>query len=80
MLVGYMRVASDSDRQTTDLQRDALLNAGIDSRNLFEDRMSGAKDSRPGLQKALDFMKEGDSWGSEGRYYSWFPSTGSTVI
>ena len=28
MLVGYMRVSSDSDRQTTDLQRDALLVAG----------------------------------------------------
>ena len=27
MLVGYMRVSSDSDRQTTDLQRDALLAA-----------------------------------------------------
>jgi hypothetical protein len=26
MLVGYMRVSSDSDRQTTALQRDALLN------------------------------------------------------
>jgi hypothetical protein len=25
MLVGYMRVSSDSDRQSTDLQRDALL-------------------------------------------------------
>jgi hypothetical protein len=25
MLVGYMRVSSDSDRQNTDLQRDALL-------------------------------------------------------
>ena len=28
MLVGYMRVSSDSDRQTTDLQRDALLAFG----------------------------------------------------
>ncbi|MFV3291357.1 recombinase family protein, partial [Pseudomonas sp. NY11955] len=28
MLVGYMRVSSDSDRQSTDLQRDALLAAG----------------------------------------------------
>ncbi|MBN0810085.1 recombinase family protein, partial [Pseudomonas aeruginosa] len=27
MLVGYMRVSSDSDRQSTDLQRDALLAA-----------------------------------------------------
>ena len=25
MLVGYMRVSSDHDRQSTDLQRDALL-------------------------------------------------------
>ena len=33
-LVGYMRVSSDSDRQTTDLQRDALLSAGVDSRHL----------------------------------------------
>jgi len=38
MLVGYMRVSSDSDRQTTDLQRDALLAAGIDERHLFEER------------------------------------------
>ena len=29
MLVGYMRVSSDSDRQSTDLQRDALLAAGL---------------------------------------------------
>ena len=34
MLVGYMRVSSDSDRQTTDPQRDALLSAGVDSRHL----------------------------------------------
>ena len=30
MLVGYMRVSSDSDRQSTDLQRDALLAAADD--------------------------------------------------
>ena len=34
MLVGYIRVSSDSYRQTTDLQRDALLSAGVDSRHL----------------------------------------------
>lgn len=48
MLVGYMRVSSESDRQTTNLQRDALLAAGIDARNLFEDHASGAKDDRAG--------------------------------
>ena len=60
MLVGYMRVSSDSDRQTTDLQRDALLSAGVDSRHLFEDHASGAKDDRSGLAKALAFVKSGD--------------------
>ena len=60
MLVGYMRVSSDTDRQTTDLQRDALLAAGVDERNLFSDRASGAKDDRPGLEKALGFALPGD--------------------
>jgi DNA invertase Pin-like site-specific DNA recombinase len=60
MLVGYMRVSSDSDRQSTDLQRDALLSAGVDARHLFEDHASGAKDDRPGLTQALDFVRSGD--------------------
>ena len=60
MLVGYMRVSSDSDRQTTALQRDALLAAGVDERHLFEDKASGARDDRPGLTRALDFVRPGD--------------------
>ena len=60
MLVGYMRVSSETDRQNTDLQRDALLAAGVDSRHLFEDHASGAKDDRPGLAKALEFVCPGD--------------------
>jgi DNA invertase Pin-like site-specific DNA recombinase len=60
MLVGYMRVSSDSDRQTTNLQRDALIAAGIDSRHLFEDHASGAKDDRPGLSAALAFVRPDD--------------------
>ena len=39
MLVGYMRVSSESDRQTTDLQRVALLAAGVD----IQDRASNLK-------------------------------------
>jgi DNA invertase Pin-like site-specific DNA recombinase len=60
MLVGYMRVSSESDRQTTDLQRDALLAAGVDGRHLFEDHASGAKDDRPGLVKALACVRPSD--------------------
>jgi len=60
MLIGYMRVSSDSDRQSTDLQRDALLAAGVDARHLFEDYASGAKDDRVGLTRALEFIHPGD--------------------
>jgi DNA invertase Pin-like site-specific DNA recombinase len=60
MLVGYMRVSSESDRQITDLQRDALLAAGVDGRHLFEDHASGAKDDRLGLNQALTFVRPGD--------------------
>src|ERR1035437_7425344 len=55
-----MRVSPDPDRQTTNLQRDALLAAGVDSRHLFEDRASGAKDDRLGLLEALAFVRPGD--------------------
>jgi DNA invertase Pin-like site-specific DNA recombinase len=60
MLIGYMRVSSDNDRQTTDLQRDALLEAGVDPRQLFADKASGARDDRPGLQQALAYVQPGD--------------------
>jgi DNA invertase Pin-like site-specific DNA recombinase len=55
-----MRVSSDSDRQNTDLQRDALLATGVDTRHLFEDYASGAKNDRTGLAQALEFVHAGD--------------------
>jgi len=60
MLVGYMRVSTDADRQTTDLQKDALLKAGVDERHIFSDYASGTKDDRKGLKNALKYMKEKD--------------------
>ena len=60
MLVGYMRVSTDGDRQVLDLQRDALIAAGVDERHLFEDRVSGSRTDRAGLAKALAFAKAGD--------------------
>ena len=52
MLVGSMRVSSDHDRQTTDLQRDALLDAGVEPRQLCADQARGAREDRPGLPQA----------------------------
>ena len=60
MLVGYMRVSTDGDRQVLDLQRDALLAAGVDERHLFDDRASGSRGDRAGLARALAFIKRGD--------------------
>jgi len=60
MLVGSVRVSSDNYRQTTHLQRDALFAAGVDPRQLFEDKASGARDDRPGLQQALAYVQPGD--------------------
>jgi DNA invertase Pin-like site-specific DNA recombinase len=60
MLVGYMRVSSDGDRQAVDLQRDALLAIGVDERHLYEDHASGSRGDRPGLAEALAFLRSGD--------------------
>ena len=60
MLVGYMRVSSADERQSVDLQRDALVAAGVDKRHLHQDRASGAKDDRPGLKACLADLRHGD--------------------
>lgn len=61
MLIGYMRVSIADDRQSTDLQRDALLAAGVDERHLHQDRASGARDDRPGLTAGLGELRAGDT-------------------
>lgn len=60
MLVGYVRVSTADDRQTTNLQRDALRAAGVDERNIHEDRASGSRDERPGLKTCLEYLRTGD--------------------
>ena len=60
MKIGYMRVSTDLDRQSFDLQYDALIKAGVDERNVFKDVQSGASTKRQGLEQALEYMKAGD--------------------
>ena len=57
MLIGYARVSTLD--QHLDLQIDALTKAGC--HKLFEDKMSGNRAERPGLAKALEMLREGDT-------------------
>lgn len=60
MLIGYMRVSKADGSQTTDLQRDALLAAGVDPERLYEDQASGKKDERPHLAACLKALRSGE--------------------
>jgi len=55
--IGYARVSTRD--QNLDLQLAALKGAGCD--RIFEDTMSGTKAGRPGLAKALEALREGDT-------------------
>lgn len=59
--MGYMRVSKADGSQVTDLQRDALLAAGVDLRHLYEDAASGRRDDRPGLAGCLKALRVGDT-------------------
>lgn len=57
MLIGYARVSTQD--QNLDLQINALNQAGC--KRVFEDKISGSRAERPGLAKALDMLREGDT-------------------
>jgi DNA invertase Pin-like site-specific DNA recombinase len=60
MKVGYMRVSKTNGAQTLDLQRDALIEAGVTPDAIYEDKASGKRDDRPGLAACLKALREGD--------------------
>jgi DNA invertase Pin-like site-specific DNA recombinase len=61
MLIGYMRVSKADGTQTLDLQRDALLSAGVEAQHVYEDRASGKTEARPGLEAVKKALREGDT-------------------
>ncbi|WP_055483195.1 recombinase family protein [Sphaerimonospora mesophila] len=56
--IGYGRVSTRD--QNPDSQRDALASAGCD--RIFIDKASGKLDRRPELDKALDYLRPGDTF------------------
>src|SRR5215468_10960262 len=61
MLIGSMRVSKSDGSQTLDLQRDALLAAGVAPERLYEDHASGRQDARPGLTACLKALQPGNT-------------------
>src|SRR5215213_4097352 len=61
MLLGYMRVSKADGSQVVDLQRDALLAAGVEPDHLYQDLASGKRDDRPGLAACLKALRRGDA-------------------
>ena len=55
MRVGYARVS------TTEQSIDAQLDRLADCEKVFHEKLSGKKDDRPELARALEFVREGDS-------------------
>src|SRR5499425_1045730 len=59
MLIGYARVSTNE--QNLNLQRDALRKAGVTTKNIYTDKITGTKAERPGLTEALSHLREGDT-------------------
>ncbi len=57
MELGYARVSTDDQR--LDLQLDALNRAGC--AEIFTDKLSGARDDRPELERCLNRLRKGDT-------------------
>jgi DNA invertase Pin-like site-specific DNA recombinase len=58
-LVGYVRVSTLE--QDLDMQLDALRAAGCAQADIYRDKVSGLKSSRPGWDQCLGNLREGDT-------------------
>jgi DNA invertase Pin-like site-specific DNA recombinase len=55
---GYSRVSTSE--QDWSLQLEALIKAGVDDRDLYREKASGAKRDRSELRRVLDLLRQGD--------------------
>lgn len=56
-VIGYARVSTG--HQLIEAQVDALTGAGCE--RIFSDKLSGAREDRPGLTQLLDYARPGDT-------------------
>jgi DNA invertase Pin-like site-specific DNA recombinase len=57
--IGYARVSTEDQDLT--LQRDALIRAGVDPLDIYEDKATGKHMNRPGWQALMKDAREGDT-------------------
>ncbi|MGV2114397.1 recombinase family protein [Agrobacterium salinitolerans] len=60
-MIGYARVSKADGSQLYDLQRHALIKAGVLPEHIYEDAASGRRDNRPGLDACLKALRGGDA-------------------
>jgi DNA invertase Pin-like site-specific DNA recombinase len=61
MLIGYVRVSKSDGFQVLDLQRDALVDVGVEPCRVYEDLASGRKDDRPGWAACVKALQPGNT-------------------
>ncbi|MCA2378057.1 recombinase family protein [Agrobacterium sp. 22-211-1] len=59
--IGYCRVSKSDGSQVLDLQKDALIRAGVNDKHIYADHASGKKDDRAGLEACLKALRTGDT-------------------
>ena len=58
MLIGYARVSTED--QNLDRQIDDLARAGVDLKNIYQEKITGTIKDRPELNKMISTLKAGD--------------------
>ncbi len=61
MLIGYIRVSKNDESQLLDLQKDVLIKTGVNPDCIYEDKASGRKDARPGLEACIKALQPGNT-------------------
>ena len=56
-----MRISKNDGSQNLDLQKDALIKAGVSEERIYSDMASGKRDDRPGLTECLKALQPGNT-------------------